>query len=453
MNRRSFIQMTAAAAVGAAATPVVAARPQRTGPIGANDRVRMAVVGTGTRANEVMASFGSARNTNVFVAACDVFKERLDPAVARLSAGGTKVDPYEDYRRVLDRNDVDAVLIATPDHWHPKMTIDACEAGKDVYMEKPTSNDATFEASVEAIAAARRNNRVIQVGTQQRSWPMFGQAREVLPQIGGVTHVVIQFGGGGSPVTEAVADVPAGLDWAMFQGPAPRKPYKAGRHRGWRYYLDYGGGLITDWGVHLIDTALWFMNAQLEAPTITTGVGQYVNVENPDRDRPHNAFTGSWQYSKFIMTFSNVVMTDAEFPVSGTVFYGPRGAFVVNRQGYMLRPAPARGGGPGRGAAGAAGRAGGPAGPGPGRAMGPQQPAAPPLEGRIYRPEAGGGGIVEATTLHVDNFLDCVKSRQRPVSDIEVGFFATLPCVLALRSMREGRAYTWDAKARRAKAT
>lgn len=448
MNRRSFIQMTAAAAVGAAARPVVAAKAQRTGPIGANDRIRMAVIGTGNRANEVMASFANARNTNTFVAACDVFKERLDPVAARLAEGGVKVDAYEDYRRVLDRNDVDGILLATPDHWHPKITIDACAAGKDVFMEKPTSNDATFEESVAAIAAARQNNRVVQVGTQQRSWPMFGQAREVLPQIGGVTHVVIQFAGGGSPITEPVVPVPAGLNWEMFQGPAPRKPYKNGRHRGWRYYLDYGGGLITDWGVHLIDTALWFMNAQLEAPRITTGVGQYVNVENPDPDRPHNAFTGSWQYNKFVMTFSNVVMTDAEFPVSGTVFYGPRGALVVNRQGYMLRAAPARGGGPGRAAG--PGRAGGAA---PGRAAGPAQPPAPPLEGRVFRPEAGTGGIVEATTLHVDNFLDCMKSRQRPVSDIEIGFYATLPCVLALRAMREGRAYTWDAANRRARAT
>jgi predicted dehydrogenase len=452
--------MATAAAAAAISKPLVAARAQRTGPIGANDRVRMAVIGAGNRANEVMGSFASAKNTNVFVAACDVFKERLDAAVQRLSTEGSKVDAYGNYRRVLDRNDIDGVLLATPDHWHPKIAIDACAAGKDVYMEKPTSNDATLEEAAAAIQAARRYNRIVQVGTQQRSWPMFGQAREVLPQLGGVTHVVLQFSGGGSPVTEAAAAVPAGLDWDMFQGPAPHKPYKAGRHRGWRYYLDYGGGLMTDWGVHLTDTALWFMDAQLEAPKISTGVGQYVNVDNPDRDRPHNAFTGSWQYSKFVMTFSNVTMTDPEFPVSGTVFYGPRGALVVNRQGYMLRPSPSRGRGAGpvgRGGA-QAGRGGaatpGAAGQGRGRAGGAAaaQPALPPLEGKTYRPEPGGGGIVEATTLHVDNFLDCMKSRQKPVSDIEIGFFATLPCVLALRSMREGRAFTWDAGSRRAKA-
>jgi len=256
-----------------------------------------------------------------------------------------------------------------------------------------------------------------------------------------VTHVVIQQAGGGSPTTEPVVAVPAGLNWDTFQGPAPRKAYKAGRQRGWRYYLDYGGGLITDWGVHWADTALWFMNAQLEAPKMTSGIGQYVNVENPDRDRPYNAYTGSWQYSKFVMSFSNVVWADPEFSANGVIFYGPRGSLVINRSGYMLRPGSAgrgRAAGPAAGPAGAAGR-----GPGPGGAA-PQQPVLPPLEGKTYRPQGGTNGTAMSTTLHVENFLECVKSRQRPVSDVEIGFFATLPCVLALRSMRESKAYTWD---------
>lgn len=445
MNRRTFIELTAGAALTAGARPMVAARARQAGPVGANDRVRMAIIGAGNRGNEVMASFAQARNSNVFVAAAEVFKERLDATVQRMAAGGNKVDAYEDYRRVLDRKDVDAVLIATPDHWHSKMTIDACAAGKDIYLEKPSCNDATIEEAVDAIAAVKKSNRVVQVGTEQRSWPMFGEARELVSQLGGVTHVVIQFAGGGSPVTEPTVPVPAGLNWDAFQGPAPRKPYKSGRHRGWRYYLDYGGGLMTDWGVHLVDTALWFVNAQREAPKVSMGVGQYVNVENPDRDRPHNAFTGSWQYSKFVMTFSNVVMADPEFSTSGTIFYGPRGALVINRQGYMLRPSGAgrgRGAGPvGPGAAGARGAAP-PA--GGGRAAAPPQPALPHLDGKLVRAEAGVNGTAMSTTLHVENFLDCVKSRQTPVSDIEVGFYATLPCVLALRSMRQGRALTFD---------
>ena len=459
MNRRSFIHLTAAAAVAAASKPLVAARAQRSGPIGANDRVRLGIIGAGNRGNEVLTSFSEAKSPSVFVGACDVFKERLDSTVQRLSADSNKVDAYQDYRRLLDRRDIDALLVATPDHWHSKISIDACAAGKDVYLEKPSCNDATIEEAVQAIHAARKANRIVQLGTEQRSWPMFGEARELIPQLGGVTHVVIQQSGGGSPTTEPVIDVPAGLNWDMFQGPAPKKPYKSGRQRGWRYYLDYGGGLMTDWGVHWTDTALWFMNAQLEAPKMASGVGQYVNVENPDRDRPQNAFTGTWQYSKFVMSFSNVVWGDPEFSTSGVTFYGPRGTLVINRSGYMLRPAAGRGGGPGRaGAPGAPGAAGGrlqvPGAPGaagagragaPGRFGGgaPQQPAGPPLEAKLVRSE-GANGTAMATTLHVENFLSCVKSRQKPSSDIEIGFYATLPCVLALRSMRLGKALAFD---------
>jgi predicted dehydrogenase len=460
MNRRSFIHMSAAATVSAVAKPLVALA-QRRGPIGANDRVRMGIIGAGNRGNEVITSFEEGKHAHVFVGACDVFKERLDSTVARLAKSGTKVDAYEDYRRLLDRKDIDALLVATPDHWHSKITIDACAAGKDVYLEKPSCNDATIEEAVKAIQAARKYDCIVQLGTEQRSWPMFAEARELIPQLGGVTHVVIQQPGGGSPTTELVVPVPAGVNWDMFQGPAPRKPYKSGRQRGWRYYLDYGGGLITDWGVHWTDTALWFMNAQLEAPTMASGVGQYVNVDNPDHDRPHNAFTGSWQYSKFVMSFSNLVWSDPEFPTNGVSFYGRRGTLVINRSGYVLRPAAGRGGG-GRGAAGAVGPGTAPPGLPPatgtpgtaggrGSAVAPSrgggaaasEPSQPPLEGRLVR-AASGNQTAMATTLHVDNFLECVKSRQKPNSDVEIGFYATLPCVLALRSMREGRAFTFD---------
>jgi predicted dehydrogenase len=449
MNRRTFIQVTAGAAVASVSKPLVAAKPRQAGPIGANDRVRMAIIGSGNRGNEVMGSFAQAKHSNVFVAACDVFKERLDGTVERHSTNGVKLDGYDDYRRVLDRKDVDAVLIATPDHWHSKIAIDACAAGKDVYLEKPACNDATIEQAVLVIQAARKANRIVQLGTEQRSWPMFGEARELIPQLGGVTHVVIQQAGGGSPTTEDVVPAPAGLNWEAFQGPAPRKPYKTGRHRQWRYYLDYGGGLMTDWGVHWTDTALWFMNAQLEAPKMTSGIGQYVNVEHPDPDRPHNAYIGSWQYSKFVMSFSNIVWADPEFSASGVIFYGPRGSLVINRNGYLLRPGGARGRGPGFGAPGQ-GAPG--AVPGAGRGAGgaraggaAAQPAQPPLEGKLVRsPASSPDGTTMATTLHVENFLECVKSRQKPVSEIEVGFFATLPCVLALRSMRLHQALTFD---------
>lgn len=445
MNRREFLQTTAGVAAATTARPLFAARPQMTGPVGANERIRMAIIGAGSRGNQVLTSFSQVPN-NVFVAACDVFKERLDSTTQKLSANGNRVDAYEDYRRILDRKDVDAVLVATPDHWHPQISIDACAAGKDVYMEKPSCNAATIEMATKAIEAARRYNRIVQAGTEQRSWPHFDEARELLPQLGGVTHVILEYGGGSSPVAEPTVPVPAGLNWDQFQGPAPRKPYKMGRHRQWRYYWDYGGGLVTDWGVHLADTALWFMNAQLKAPKLTTGVGQFVNVQTPDVERPFNAFTGSWQYDNFVMTFSNALIGNAEFPFHGTVFIGPRGSLVVNRTGYMLRP-------PEVGLGGGRGRAAGPgAGPNaqPGRAA--AAPPPPPIEAKVVTAGAELEMVVTATTLHVKNFLECVKSRQKPVSDIEIGFYATLPCVLAIRAMREGKTFGWDTATMKAKA-
>lgn len=438
MDRRTFLQ-TAVGAATLAARPTVAAQAPRTGPIGANDRVRLGVIGCGNRSNEVLASFGQVPN-NTFVAACDVFKERLDAATRRLGEAGSKVDAYSDYRRLLDRTDIDALLVATPDHWHPQMVIDACAAGKDVYLEKPVGN--SIDAAVKMVQAVRKSNRVVQVGTQQRSWGHFQEAAKLVDQLGGVTHVVLQFGGGASPTIDPVAPVPEGLDWEMFQGPAARKPYKTSRHRNWRSYYDYGGGLITDWGVHLVDIVQWYMGMDGKAPSLTNAVAQYVKVQNPDPERPPNAYIVTWQYDTFLMSWSNVVMGNQDFPFHGNVFFGPRGSLVVNRTGYMLRPPESFG----RRAAGPRAAAGGPGGGGRGFELPPgYTPPPPPVEARTVAVGVELEAIVVATSAHAANFLDCVRSRQRPTCDVEVGFYSTLPCLLGLLSVRDRRPYKWDA--------
>jgi predicted dehydrogenase len=446
MDRRAFLHTTIAAAA-AAAGPIVAAKPQRVGPIGASDRIRLGVIGCGGRSGQDLTSFAQVPN-NVFVAACDVFKERLDAMVERLSKeSGQKVDSYGDYRRVLDRKDIDALLVGTPDHWHPQMVIDACAAGKDVYLEKPVGN--SIEPAVKMVQAVRKSSRIVQVGTQQRSWGHFQEAAKLVDQLGGVTHAVLQFGGGGSPTLDPVAPVPAGLDWDMFQGPAPRKPYKTSRQRNWRYYYDYGGGLVTDWGVHLADVVQWYMGQDGKAPNLTTAVAQYVNVQNPDPDRPPNAYVVTCQYDKFLMSWGNMVMGNPEFPFHGNVFFGPRGSLVVNRTGYMLRPPESFGGG-GRGRTTASGREQGAA----GRAGGPPAgytPPPPPVEARTVPVGVELEAIVVATTAHAANFLDCVRSRKKPVCDVEVGFYSTLPCLLGLLAIRERRSFAWDAANMRAK--
>jgi predicted dehydrogenase len=438
MNRRAFLNQAAGAAA------VVATQGRRV--LGANDRIQMAIVGCGARGNEVLNSYAKLDN-NVFVAACDVFKERLDATTQRLSANGNKVEAYGDYRRVLDRKDVDAVFIATPDHWHSQIVIDACSAGKDCYCEKPVSN--TIEPAVRMLRAVRKYNRIVQVGTQQRSWGHFQEAAKLVQSglIGTVSKITLQYGGGTIPETEPVAPVPEGLNWDMFQGPAPRKPYKVGRQRAWRYYWDYGGGLVTDWGVHLVDTAHHFMGTNTVAPKLTTAVAQFVEAKDPDTDRPQDALIVSWEYDKFVMSFTDAVVPNGEntdYSLEGNTFFGSRGALVVNRYGYQIRPNPERRAGRGRGL--------GRGGPGGGGMAPPPPDPGPRLETKTVNGGVRAETIVVAQTAHVANFLDCVKSRQKPVAEMEIGFYSSLPCLLAIMSIRQGKSFTWDAENMKPKA-
>jgi len=442
VTRRDFLGATAGLAVLSATSAGARTRVQ-----GANDRVRLALVGCGSRGTQV-SDFVLRHQDAQYVAACDVFKERLDGRVASFGKSahqvqaGTKVDAIEDYRRILDRKDVDAVHIATPDHWHCDILVDAIKAGKDVYVEKPLSNQ--IDRAVAALKAYRGSNRVVQLGTQQRSGQHFQEAAEIVQsgKLGKVTHAVLIYPGSGyGRGPEPETPPPPGLNWDMFQGPASRHGYKLGRHRSWRGYWDYGGGLITDWGVHLTDIALWYLKSQSTGPLVTSGSAQYVNLVNPEHDQSPDAFSVTWQYPDFVMTFTNVMPDPqpGEFDRRGNYFHGPLGSLLINRMGYEMRPRPQvqRGAGPGR--AGAPGGA----------------PAAPPPPPRLsfeYKrvPYAENYNDDPHTIAHARNFLDCIKSRQKPVSDLEVGFHASLPCILGVMAVREGRSLKWDGQALKA---
>ena len=192
IDRREFLEAAMAAAVASQRADVLFAARQ-TGPIGANDRIRVGLIGCGNRGNQVATDWMKHKDS-VFTAACDVARDRLEKTAARLGqTQNNTVETYEDYRRILDRKDVDAVLIATPDHWHGPMTVDACAAGKDVYVEKPVSNE--IAPALKMVEAARKHTRVVQVGLQQRSWHHFqeaarlfqdnyiGTARQSLPDV------------------------------------------------------------------------------------------------------------------------------------------------------------------------------------------------------------------------------------------------------------------------------
>ena len=378
----------------------------------------MAVVGCGGRGTTVNALFRRHADCE-FVAACDVRRSRLDTLLKKLPG---KVDGYGDYRRILDRKDIDALLVATPDHWHSPITVAACEAGKDVYVEKPLTN--TIEAGQKMVRAAREHKRVVQMGTQQRSNAHFQEAGKLVQDgyIGKVSQcVVCQSGAYGRPIRPA-EDPPADLDWEMFQGAAPRRPYSPSR-LGWRAFYAYGGGLVTDWGVHHTDIVMMYMKSDSKEPLLTSASAQYVSYP-PDLEQVPDAFSCSWQYGDFVMSFTNVVLPGSEVNGQGNWFFGSRGVLHVNRSGYEVYPSPVRANVRG----------------------GPQMP--PPIEARKIAVAEDYENAPD-TTAHARNFLDCVKSRMRPVSDVEVGFNSTLPTLIALLAIQQGKTFAWDGSSAR----
>ena len=437
VNRREFLQATVAAAVAARSSSLGAAQ-------GANDRIRVGIIGCGNRGNQVATDWMKHKDT-MFTAACDVARDRLEKTAATLGdTQGNKLDQYEDYRKILERKDIDAVLIATPDHWHSPMTIEALAAGKDIYVEKPVSNE--IEPAVRMVDAAKKSNRIVQVGLQQRSWHHFQEAAKLFQEnyIGtSINHCQMcppggggGFGGGRGQQPTTPQPIPEGFNWEMFQGPAKRKPFTPGR-RNWRGWYDYGGGNLTDWGVHLTDIMSWYMKLDGKPPLLTSASAQYVRLPR-DPERVPDTYSVTWQYENFIATLSNAMVPSPENQqeLYGNYFFGDRGVLIVNRIGYEVRPyrpTPPR-----------SGRGG----------QANTTPPPPPIEPKKFRDPSGMSEVAEssfgsATHRHVRNFLDSVRSRQKPICDIETGFNSSLPCLLAIVSVKTGQTVKWDGRAAR----
>jgi predicted dehydrogenase len=468
-TRREFLQTSAAALAVTAARPIY-------GWQGSNDRVRMAVIGMGTRAARVFDSL--TRNQDCqFVTGCEVneLKQGTFQAANRPFA---KFDVVKDYRTVLDRKDIDAVLIATPDFSHSKIFVDALAAGKHVYVEKPISNNvARINAMLDA--SNKHPNLVVQVGTHQRSWDHFIEAKKQLEKLDQITHVLIQQPGSYAQQKQDPVPVPKTLDWDDWQADAPKKPFKNG-YLGFRGWWEYGSGMIGDWGAHHVDVANWFLNADQKQPIRTTAIG-YNSDPNIDPECVFNTFSIVWQFDDHLMTFANSVYARPNFadPKApdiegwGVFFYAGNGSLQVNRMGWALRPTvgvtrnrvgpeppPGAGnvqmstaapGGAGAGAGGGGGRgrggAGGPGGPGGGRGGG--KPA--PELVTMINPR---GAVEEDYPLHVHtrDFLDKLKAKNRATNaPLEVGYNSALPCVLALEAMQGNRVLGWDAAARKSK--
>ena len=421
LSRRALIGGGAAAALSAATYRRV---------LGANERVGLGFIGFGLIGKRHVLDFKDQPDAGV-VGVAEVHSGRRDEGV---SLAGGSARGYGDFRALFDDRQVDAVIVSTPDHWHALMTMMACAAGKDVYVEKPLSlfpREGRWMVEV-----ARRHNRVVQVGTQQRSGPHYQKARELIRagQIGKVVAVRMWsyrnvMPGFGSPADGAA---PAELDYDKWLGPAPKRPYNANRSLyHFRWFWDYSGGQMTNLGQHSLDIVHWILDVKGPA-AVTSAGGRFALEDNGETPDTQDAL---FEYPGWNATWSQRECSKGADPTSGLEFCGTKGSLKVSRRGFVLTSD----------AKFVADE------------MLPRFGSAHPVGGPVTKArrqtQTSGTGTMEDRSgdefdqfkRHARNFLDCVKSRQQPISDLEGGHRVATACHLANLSLRLGRKLRWDA--------
>jgi predicted dehydrogenase len=425
MKRPTRRDFTNTAALAGAATALSAGRV-----LGANERVRLGFIGLGNRGDQVLDAFLAHRDAQV-VALCDLWQPYVDFAARK--AGGSPRQ-FRDYRRLLELRDVDAVVICTPDHWHALQTVHACQAGKDVYVEKPLS--LCVAEGRRMVEAARRHNRVTQVGLHRRSSDFVREACDLVRGggIGKVSavrafHIQNEWPRGiGNPPD---GRPPEGFDWDAYLGPAPRRPYNVNRtfYR-FRWFYDYSGGQLTNFGVHYLDAIHWALGH--DAPRAVTGMGGKFALED-NREIP-DTLEVLWHYpGDTLVTFSQFNATAAPAGLRGgeVEFRGTLGTLYLQGNGYEVVPD---------------------------SLMPHEFPARTPLDRSLERSYRTGSrprirprsvrGSAE-TSAHARNFLDCVRSRRRCHCDVETGHRSTSAALIANVAHKTRTYLEWDARAER----
>ena len=305
----------------------------------ANDTIRVALIGCrGMGWADLCAMM---QNPGVqLVALCDVDGEVLNNRTADAEKNwGRRPDQYSDYRRVLERQDIDAVIIGTPDHWHCLIMTDACSAGKDVYVEKPAAN--SIGECDAMLAAQKRYDRVVQVGQQKHSAEHWQKLHEYIAAgtLGHIGRINIWANFTYVHLKEATPDAepPATLDYDMWLGPAPKRPYSLTRNHSWRCFWDYGGGLMTDMGPHLLDMALWHMNIK-ETPLSVSAVGGHF-VDTDNKAETFDTLSVLYDLPQLSIQWNNTAFSSGPYgSVNGLEFIGEKGSVVTNYDWWEVLP-------------------------------------------------------------------------------------------------------------------
>jgi predicted dehydrogenase len=395
-TRRSFL--TAASAL------IAGGRLAASSAQGSNDRIRIGVIGTGGRARGLMNLLKKLPG-NDMVAVCDVYEPRLLQAAEIAGITAAKV---ADYRRILDDRQIDAVVIGTPDHWHKTITLDAVAAGKDVYVEKPVSH--SIAEGAEMVRAIEASKQIVQTGTQQRSWDHWVLGKQIVEsgRLGQITFVQTYWyqhatAGNYAPVSLEK------LDWKRWLGPAPDQPFRPERFYQWRHFWDFGGGGITDLMTHWIDVVHWYMNVEAPLSAVTTGRSYSLKLwEAPDTVNTTLEFP-----KNFITAYLGTYVSRVDD--GGLEFRGDRGTLKIDRARLAFY-----------------------------RDDAAYAPGTLTPEPDIYVRSSGDG-----TIAHLQNWLDCVRSRKAPNAPIRVGHQAARTAHIANAALRAGHMVRWDAAAER----
>lgn len=410
-SRREFLRWAAAISAGSLAVPYgcMPAAARGEGPQAKNDRFRLALIGCGDRGMDVAQH---AVPCGDFLAVADVDLGRAEAAKAHF---GGKADAYQDYRKVIDRQDIDAVICAVPDHWHTAINIAVCKSGKDLYTEKPLT--LTIDEGKILRRVVEQTKRVVQVGTMQRSQKCFQTAVELVRngRIGKLQSVRVTvpfFETEGGPFDKQ--PVPPELDWELYQGQAPVHDYCPERtHRNFRWWYEYAGGIATDWGNHHMDIAHWGMDQELSGPTTIEGEGVLPNRGKPDYEKYPDRFYSTPSVFSVNMAYPNGVslVFEAKKDRDGVLFVGDQGRIHVNRGGVYGKAA--------------------------------EELAGRPLPDSAWHvlPSGSSG---DPTSAHLENFFQCVRTREEPITPVRVEHRTVTACHLANISMRLERKITWD---------